>query len=233
MWYSAACNFNDVFDCDISIDDQKVFNEALKLLPDKRGIRSGSKMWKDFREIMKQQLQELRTEFDELRNTTGVSCFSESEDSLLMWAHYANNHRGMCVEYDLLEINRILRFTAIPVIYSGERTCFNFFIPESIEQDGLKLFIQSVTSKSPEWSYEKEWRIIRDQGACGDQWDVNKKGALLEMIRPSSIILGCVAKPEFEQEVRDYCFTNKINLYKMEKDPVQYRLNRKEIMGFD
>lgn len=43
IWYSAPCNFNDVFDCDITIDDQKVFNKALKLFPDNRAVRPGSK----------------------------------------------------------------------------------------------------------------------------------------------------------------------------------------------
>ena len=64
MWYSAPCNFNDVFDCNIAIDEQKVFNEALKLFPDKRGIRPGSKIWKDFRTTMKRQLKMLQTKFD-------------------------------------------------------------------------------------------------------------------------------------------------------------------------
>ena len=233
MWYSAPCNFNDVFDCDISIDNNKVFDEALKLLLDERSILSGSSVWKNLKIIMNQKLKVMQTYFDSLKYTTGVSCFSELDDSLLMWAHYANNHCGMCVEYDLLEISKILRFTAVPIIYSEEKPCFNFFDPKNIEKDSMKLFIQSLTSKSPECSYEKEWRIIRDQGACGEKWDTNKKGALLEMIRPSSIILGCAAKLEFEQEVKEYCSNNKINLYKMEKDPIEYRLNKKVVLYFD
>lgn len=44
MWYSASCNFNDIFDCNISIDDEKIFNNALNLFPDKRGVRTGSPM---------------------------------------------------------------------------------------------------------------------------------------------------------------------------------------------
>lgn len=234
MWYSAPCNFNDVFDCDISIDKEKIFNEALKLLPDNRSIRPGSKKWKDSKVTINKILEVLQVEFDSLKDTVGVSCLSELDDSLLMWAHYANNHRGFCVEYDLMEINNVLKFTAIPVIYSKEKTCFNFFDLNSIENEGLfKLFIQSLSSKSPEWSYEKEWRIIRDQGACGDKWNAEKKGALLEMIRPNSIILGCAAKPDFEQEIKDYCRSNEINLYKMEKDKLQYRLNKKAIFEFN
>ncbi len=39
-----------------------------------------------------------------------IACLTETEDSLLMWSHYANNHCGMCVEYDLLSINEQLKF---------------------------------------------------------------------------------------------------------------------------
>ena len=234
MWYSAPCNFNDVFDCDIAVDDKKVFSSTLKLLfQDKRGIRPGSPVWKQIKATVTRELKSLCAKFDEFKETTGVSCLSESEDSLLMWAHYANNHRGICVEYDLLEINKILNFTAIPIIYSKERACFNSFDPQTIENDAMKLFIESISSKSPEWNYEKEWRIIRDQAACGSKWDSVHKGALLEMIQPSSIILGCAAQQDFEEEVRAYCKDSRINLYKMKKNATQYKLDKTTIFEFN
>lgn len=232
MWYSAPCKFNDVFDCDISIDDKKVFDEALKLFSDKRGIRPGSRMWKDLRAQITKDLNRMRRTFDELRSGTGVACLCESDDSLLMWAHYANNHQGICVEYDLMDINKVLGFTAVPVIYSEERPCFNFLNPQSLQNDSTELLIHSLTSKSVEWQYEREWRIIRDKEACGDCWYADGNGALLEMIRPSSITIGCAARAEFEQEVTDYCSANRINLYKMEKDLMHYRLNKKTILEF-
>ena len=231
MWYSAPCNFNDIFDCNISIDDEKIFNNALNLFPDKRGVRTGSPMWKKLKEEINRGLYMLETQFNELRNTTGISCFSEREDSLLMWAHYGNNHRGICVEYNLLNINKELGFTAVPIIYSNDRTCFDS-IESYGEKDIWKFFIESLTSKSMEWNYEKEWRIIRDQVACGSQWDVNKKGALLKMIRPDSIILGCATNLEFEKEIMRYCDDNKIKLYKMKKDQYEYKLNKIPILKF-
>lgn len=231
MWYSAPCNFNDIFDCNISIDDEKIFNNALNLFPNKRGVRTGSPMWKKLKEEINRGLYMLETQFNELRNTTGISCFSEREDSLLMWAHYANNHRGICVEYNLLNINKELGFTAVPIIYSNDRTCFDS-IESYGEKDIWEFFIESLTSKSMEWNYEKEWRIIRDQVACGSQWDVNKKGALLKMIRPDSIILGCATNLEFEKEIMRYCDDNKIKLYKMKKDQYEYKLNKIPILKF-
>lgn len=233
MWYSAPCKFNDVFDCGITVDDNAIFNAALEMASANTRIRTGSPAWKEIQSKMRKETKALRTTFETLRSTMGVSCLSESDDSLLMWAHYANNHRGMCVEYDLMKINTQLGFTPIPIIYSNNRVCFNTLNLATAGNDTLALFIQSITSKSEEWGYEREWRIIRDNSVCGDKWDAEKKGALLDMICPSSITLGCAAEAKLEKAVRKYCEENKISLYKMQKDKMQYRLNKVAVLGFD
>lgn len=97
----------------------------------------------------------------------------------------------------------------------------------------MSLFIKSITSKSTDWSYEKEWRIIQDETACGPKWDDKNKGALLDTISPSSIILGCCASDELTSALMQHCQNHKIPLYKMEKDPLLYRLNKKNILEFD
>lgn len=233
MWYSAPCNFNDVFDCEISIDETGIFNSALQMVPDKRGVRPGSQMWHQLKQTINKEIRSLRSTFEDMKTTTGISCLSESYDSLLMWAHYANNHSGICVEYELMEINKQLGFSPVPVIYSDERVYFRSINQNTVEADSISVFIESLTSKSTEWSYEKEWRIIRDNAACGDNWNAEKKGALLDMIRPRSVILGCMAKPDFERSVREYCEEYKINLYKMEKDSILYHLKKCPVLQFD
>lgn len=233
MWYSAPCKFNDVFDCEITVDEKGIFDSLLHALPGNIQVKTGSPMWRDMKKKGGQQIRSLKSTLDELRSRMGISCLSENDDSLLMWAHYANNHCGMCVEYELIEINKQLKFTPVPIIYSDNRTRIASVKPNNTEKDILRVFLEGLTSKSPEWIYEKEWRIIRDDGACGEKWDTEKKGALLEMIRPSSIILGCMAKPEFEQAVREYCEESKINLYKMEKDAELYRLNKVPVLQFE
>ena len=233
MWYSAPCKFNDVFDCDILIDEKEIFKSALEMFPDKRGIKQGSFKWLQLKQSVNKAIQTLRFNFENLKTTMGITCLSESYDSLLMWAHYANNHCGICVEYELNEINKQLQFSPVPVIYSDERARYCSLKQETIETDTIKVFFESLTSKSPEWSYEREWRIIRDDGACGTKWDREKKGALLDMIRPNSIILGCMVKPDFENAVHKYCKDKKINLYKMEKNRDLYRLEKVAVLSFD
>lgn len=232
MWFSAPYNFNDVFDCSITVDERKIFENSLKMYQGQRRVREGSVAWRDLKKEIHQESLKLHDTFEALRKQMGVACFSESYESLLMWSHYADNHRGLCVEYDLMKISRQLNFSPIPVIYSDDRACFCNLDIKRDKQEVIKVFIESLTSKSSEWSYEKEWRIVQDQKACGDKWDPEKKGALLDMISPTSITLGCEVRPEFEKKIHELCQANKIDLYKMEKDLSYYRLNRKNILKF-
>lgn len=45
---------------------------------------------------------EIRTEnyyFNKIQKEIGVYCLTTVPDSILMWSHYANNHKGVCLEY--------------------------------------------------------------------------------------------------------------------------------------
>lgn len=233
LWYSAPIKFNDVFDSDISIDENGVFDSMLKMPGIPKGIRPGSQVWKAVRNQFRKDLPTLRANLDGLKSTTGIACLTETNDSLLMWSHYANNHRGMCVEYELMAINEQLKFSPVPVVYEDERVWLRSINQSTLDAEIKKVLIESLTSKSPEWSYEREWRIIRDEGACGTKWEKEKNGALLDMVRPNSIVLGCMAKLEFEESVRGYCDKNKISLYKMRKSTEFYKLEKEPIMVFE
>lgn len=235
MWYSAPCNFNDAFDCDVAIDEQAIFNNILPIISGGRAIRKGSPKWIQYKGSLHKQIKILQKLFASQKISMGITCLSEAPESILMWSHYANNHRGICVSYNLLALNQKLQFSAVPVLYTQDRVCLHSI---SLDQDKLSketmsLFIKSITSKSTDWSYEKEWRIIRDETACGPKWDDKNKGALLDTISPSSIILGCCASDELTSVLMQHCQNHKIPLYKMEKDPLLYRLNREPILEFD
>lgn len=232
MWYSAPCKFNDPFDCDIFINNDELFNSSLQLLPNNEKIKKGSFKYRELKKMVNKEILKLRAYFEKAKSKMGVACLSELDDSLLMWAHYANNHCGMCIEYEFLPIYNELNFIPIPVIYSDDKAYFSSLDEQTSREHTAKVLIESLTSKSPEWSYENEWRIVRDDTSCGDKWNEKEKGALLDMISPSSIILGCQAPTEFESQVKEHCKISKINLYKMEKDKDKYQLNRKPILEF-
>ena len=232
LWFSAAAKFNDVFDADLLIDREAVLNSLLTQFTGDDGIRSGSPAWNRAHAEMVQQEKQFSNLFEQFRETTGIVCFSESCSSTLMWSHYAQNHQGFCVEYNVLDICSKVQSAPVPVIYSSERVCLTSINPANIRHDALYFLGKGLTTKANEWSYENEWRLIREKEAFGAAWDDEKQGALLPSITPKAIILGCEVCKEFEEEVQRYCEESKVNLFKMEKDRAKYQLNKKQILIF-
>jgi hypothetical protein len=102
-------------------------------------------------------IQMLHNQF--IREQVGVFCVSTKRDNLLMWAHYADSHRGICLEFDGLSN---LMAHAHKVTYSVERVPINPF-----DDSDAAMMDKSLLTKSDHWSYEAEWRLIRDQGGPG------------------------------------------------------------------
>ena len=230
IWCSVACNFNDVFDCNISIDE-KSFTKSTFQQVNNEELPEGTPYYYVLEKTEK-HINNIKSAFKSVIEQMGVSCFSESCQLLLMWAHYANNHCGFCVEYDMVKIVEKYCIGLIPIMYSDKRVTLKSFDIKNMHKDMFKLFIKSASSKSKEWNYEKEWRILLPYTVFKkDDWH-EKEGGLIDMIPPSSIILGCQATSDFENQVKEYCENSKINLYKMEKDEYEYKLNRKPILEF-
>ena len=229
MWYSAPCNFNDVFDCDMSMDEEGIFQSILQMYPDKRGIREGSPIWRDLLKTCRQQIRTFQSSYDILKSRVGISCLSESDDSLLMWAHYANNHCGICVEYELLEINRQLGFSPVPIIYSDDRVCIHTLDPNTLEKDIQGIFIESLTSKSPEWSYEKEWRLVMSKidlthPEYSERIPVMAVNAFIR-----AVYLGVKASKDFEKAICTHYKETPVKIYRMKLSASNYSLQAEQI----
>lgn len=83
-----------------------------------------------------------------------ICSFSEVNNSLLLWSHYANEHKGFCIEYDLSEEDDIRPFLH-PIVYSEKINKIKTF-------DDLNVLtkIGSTLIKCKDWEYESEWRLI-------------------------------------------------------------------------
>lgn len=229
MWYSAPVRFNDPYDCDFAIDEPATIDSLLQSIAYTNNMKRGSEAWKNACVALKKAFPSFRETLDTMKSSIGIACLSESFDTMLMWSHYANNHKGMCVEYNLMDFVTNLNFTPIPVIYSNEKSILEKLRINSIDEDILGFFLNSIVHKDTVWEYENEWRIVRDNNACGEQWDNGRQGALLNSVRPVSVILGCNAEPEFEKEVIGKCNSEGIRVCKMVKGTGDYGMSRVEL----
>lgn len=139
-----------------------------------------------------------------LRQIAGVSCFTTKPGNSPMWAHYADGHTGICLEWDFPDEKRIEHFSLPPgadkpvplilqpVQYSNERPVANLFCDTKQSSDPL---YRSVITKSTDWAYENEYRLV-EPGYTGH--------AYYEPYRLSGIIIGYKASQEQIQEIKKF-----------------------------
>lgn len=94
-----------------------------------------------------------------------VLCLSEDLYSPQMWAHYADNFKGFCIEYDfnqkIIEKSDDL-INLYPVFYSKNLPDLSDSLISYDEgKDYVDLnFIFVSLIKESDWNYEKEWRYV-------------------------------------------------------------------------
>lgn len=113
-----------------------------------------------------QIIEELKMKWSEIVPSLRILCLSERNDIISMWNNYADQYRGVILEFSAIEELDSPFLVARPVVYqdepplvaspeewvdclfSGSLSCF------------INLFREYEYIKTKDWSNEKEWRIV-------------------------------------------------------------------------
>lgn len=96
----------------------------------------------------------------------GVVSFTETKDNLLMWSHYAEEHKGIVVEFNIEDTDPLLIFNNDPIqnkdsfhskVFYRKNRHYDSIDNEFDARDVAKHY---YFSKSDEWIYEKEYRFL-------------------------------------------------------------------------
>lgn len=136
----------------------------------------------------------------------GILCLCANHRNILMWSHYAQNHEGFVVgfesEHDFFghrnnepeeigELRRIKYGTKRPSIHVDAINDIDALTPDFL------------FSKSQDWNYEQEWRIIRFLN-CADK--IREKDIYLFKVPPTAIrqiIFGSKASDSLKETLLD------------------------------
>jgi len=148
--------------------------------------------------------------YRQLDENFGVLSLSETPSSALMWSHYAEGGRGFLIEFDAQhswfwdkreerDSFRHLR----QMKYLERNPAYFLNLP-----DETVLYTKSI-----EWSYEKEWRIIRnfnDAFVKAGPDDYGKDVLLFAIPPPSvrSVVIGYKATPESVGQLKSMVSAN-------------------------
>lgn len=158
------------------------------------------------------------------------TCFTANGvQSMPMWAHYANNHKGFCVSYNVKE-DLELRSSIFPIQYTDERMDVTSLIRKHAElicnkidenvrrgekvtlYDDLTIIYMALllyNVKHVSWSYEKEFRYVVPS---------NVKGIPYVKAVPREIYIGMKCEERHRKALGDIADYWDIPLYQMGMD---------------
>lgn len=189
IFFSSPEAFNDPFDCSL---------DTIEFSKNKSNYR-------------KQRESIFRTRYE----TLGVCCFSRRNDSILMWAHYANSHRGFCLEYHVQANGTAL--APLDINYTSKFSVVNF------EKHPEKSIFNMIFTKSKDWSYEEELRLF-----TGGFTDLQSRKHKIPIQALKAVYLGSKCSDILKDRIIDILvsrYKSKIPLYKATSNPNSFGLS--------
>lgn len=131
----------------------------------------------------------------------GICCFAKNPLNPLMWAYYADSHRGMCLGFEFPDVDEgyLAGKSIYEVQYADEPLIFDLLMLKD-RSSILKKLIPFVTTKHEIWRHEAEWRYVGFKEA--KQPTAYRKEALKE------VIFGAKSPMDMRNMVRSICESN-------------------------
>jgi hypothetical protein len=179
---------------------KKPYEEYIKLC-ESRNIPFGFSAEEQIRRVQERWAEIIEETSKNLR----ICSFSLTKHILLLWSHYSQEHKGICIEYDFLDSDSIRTFIQ-PVMYSN-----NVYKLGLLEEYNTMQMIGSSLIKSKDWEHEQEWRVTIFKQK--DEFPQKLSAPL-----PKAIYLGTrfhLNENSLKQKLYQYSTDNKIPMYQM------------------
>lgn len=125
-----------------------------------------------------------------------VACFTEHAASMLLWSHYAREHRGFCLEYATDNFAPWLRVALYPVYYGQERFSFPPNLDDRVRARNCG--IAAALHKASDWKYEHEWRAVL-------AFDQHRQGLARPIATPRAAHAGLRMSPVDRKRLNEVC----------------------------
>ncbi len=224
LWLSSPRFFNDPFDCIINVNyNAEAENISRKFLSERFGddVAKCLLSYGTSKEVLENIANYLKAENEGrhlyLEKSIFVACLSEKDNlkSSRMWAHYANNHSGVCVEYDFDAVKNTSPFGCIPVRYTDD---YRYLLNTNNISEDVANYMQFFT-KAKEWEYEAEWRVAEQNK------HLNMMGYNVPISSPIAVYLGCKVSKKLKKDVVTTC--KNIPVYQMGMIPGTFQFDYK------
>lgn len=162
-----------------------------------------------------------------------VICLSGRKDITSLWAHYADNHRGICIEYDLVNTKtKLFKNLCFPIEYLDDYDLTKD-IKYSFNKNSFdyNLKIKPLLLKAKDWSYEEEWRIIFDDSIISEyKENFYPYEPYIKFLKPQKVYMGVDISEKDEKLIKNICKIKEIPLFKAIKNKEEYKFDFDEVV---
>jgi hypothetical protein len=234
IWFSKPEKLNDPFDCATPylIDLDVTEDELLSAYKQMRRLAKDG--------VSKEIAEEIQTRYFSEGKTTqrfkddypkfviglmdrsprtyekiGIACFSEEPDNILMWSHYSNGHKGICLEFDT-------KYVPLNESYKVRRVQYkkNYPVIKLIALISKTLLRPTpLLTKSIKWKYEKEWRLLSEHGDTAITYEARALKAIYFGCTISKEDIGRILKLPAKSAPRLYQMKRSEKAFKLEYEP--------------
>lgn len=157
--------------------------EIRTILGQFKNLKNLDKAYAKFQYFMKQKTgnsptdpEQMFLSVQEQLSAVGIFSLSQVPDDPLMWAHYAKDHKGICLGFEitddsvLADVERCLHVeytNSTPKISEQLKSELTISFDEkgALRTESRLAFSDpslraAISTKGPEWEYEKEWRYV-------------------------------------------------------------------------
>lgn len=158
--YASPTTFNDPFEMHIDLLNMSVrFSDFRKIMTDADPRLSK----KEVRMLMNRMSHNEIVEFfrkymNKRREQTPILCLSKTYQNTLMWSHYADHHRGVCLGVTVPSFDKTLMLCALNVVYVDKIHAPRFSLYN--DQETVIASLYWTATKSRVWEYEQEVRSV-------------------------------------------------------------------------
>lgn len=189
-------------------DDSEWYKKLMDFSAKQDAVKNPERVNQEIEKVVWKTFENLVEEMNILtRKMIRIASFTTDFDNLSMWDRYANNHQGICLEYDIEHLANIYqRNRLFPVFYKYKMAdMLRAVVSEKYSKFHFFEFI--AMHKTKYWSDENEWRLIYNPSAWfKNMHDVPdeflEQGKNIYFARPSKLLLGMDIKKEHEKILR-------------------------------
>ena len=156
IWFSSPLDFNDPYDFFVPFDNTFTDEGFKQKIPLQNGYSHNQyeEMLQFYKQNPKEFIQWSTEGIKRFASKIRIACFCEEKTEILMWSHYADFHKGLCLKFDSFLDNSLFNKENL---VTQKMMIKKVKYPKNFDE---KDFEKQAYTKYYKWAYEKEHRII-------------------------------------------------------------------------